>query len=121
MLKRVELPDATVYHLPGRDFLLCISPENSDAKNVAFGIVVFPAGSAPEGHTHPAEEEVIHVLSGRGKLVTPDGTADLAPGVTVYIPAALHHATVSHGPEPLTMVSVFGPPTVPGSYEASRP
>lgn len=121
MLKRVELPDAKVYHLPGRDFLLCISPENSDARNVAFGIVIFPAGSAPEGHIHPAEEEVVHVLSGRGFLTTPQGDAALEPGVTVYIPAGLHHATVSSGPEPLRMVSVFGPPAVPGSYEVSRP
>jgi len=60
-------------------------------------------------------------VSGHGELVTPEGTAELEPGVTVYIPAGLHHATISRGPEPLELVSVFSPPVIPGSYEASRP
>lgn len=121
MLKRVTRQEAEIYHLPGRDFFLCIGPANSDARNVTLGVAVFPAGSAPPGHVHPAEEEVIHILSGTGRLVTPEGTAELEPGVTVYIPAGLHHATASDGPEPLQLVSVFSPPVIPGSYEASRP
>ncbi len=121
MFKRTRRRDAEVYHLPGRDFLLCIGPNNSDAKNIALGVAVFPGGSAPPGHIHPAEEEVIYIVSGHGELVTPEGTAELEPGVTVYIPAGLHHATISRGPEPLELVSVFSPPVIPGSYEASRP
>jgi len=121
MLKRVPRQQAEVYHLPGRDFFLCIGPANSDAKNLALGLAVFPAGSAPAGHVHPAEEEVIHVVSGRGELVTPEGTAQLEPGTTVFIPPGLHHATVSSGPEALTLVSVFSPPVIPGSYEGPKP
>ncbi len=121
MLKRVPRQEAEVYHLPGRDFFLCIGPTNSDAKNVALGVAVFPAGSAPAGHVHPAEEEVIHIISGTGELVTPEGTAQLEPGTTVYIPAGLHHATVSTGPDDLSLVSVFAPPVIPGSYEATKP
>lgn len=121
MLKRVPRQEAEVYHLPGRDFFLCVSPTNSDAKNVALGIAVFPAGSAPAGHVHPAEEEVIHIISGTGELITPEGSAQLEPGTTVYIPAGLHHATACHGTEPLRLVSVFSPPVIPGSYEAARP
>lgn len=121
MLTRVPRQEATVYHLPGRDFYLCIGPDNSPAKNLAVGLAVFPAGSAPPGHIHPAEEEVIHIISGTGQLVTPEGTAQLEPGTSVHIPPGLHHATVSSGPEALTMVSVFSPPVIPGSYEVSRP
>jgi quercetin dioxygenase-like cupin family protein len=121
MLKRVTRQEAEIYHLPGRDFFLYIGPANSGARNVALGVAVFPPGSAPPGHVHPAEEEVIHILSGTGRLVTPEGIAKLEPGVTVYIPAGLHHATSSDGPEPLQLVSVFSPPVVPGSYEEPRP
>ena len=42
MLKRVPRQEAEVYHLPGRDFLLCIGPKNIDAKNLALGLAVFP-------------------------------------------------------------------------------
>jgi len=121
MLKGVRRQDAEVYHLPGRDWFLAIGPQNSDAKNLTLGVAVFPPGSAPPGHVHPGEEEVIYILSGEGELVTPEGTVPLEPGTTVYIPVGLHHATVSHGPDPLELVSAFSPPVVPGSYESKQP
>lgn len=120
MLKRVDRRDARVYHFPGRDWSLCIGPQNSAARNLTVGVAVFPAGSAPPGHVHAAEEEVIYVVSGGGELVTGEGTVALGPGVAVYIPAGLHHATVSSGPDPLELVSVFSPPVVPGSYEVGQ-
>lgn len=119
MLKRVPQQEAERHALPGRDWFLCIGPENSDAKNLTLGVAVFPPGSAPAGHVHAGEEEVVYVISGEGELVTPQGNALLEPGTTVYIPVGLHHATVSRGPEPLKLISVFSPPVVPGSYEVS--
>ncbi len=116
-LKAVGREQARVYHLPGRDWLHYIGPEINGAENITVGFSEFPAGSAPEGHVHPTQEEVIYIITGAGELVTPDGTATLTPGTVVYIPPGLHHQTVSHGPEPLTMVTSFSPPVVPGSYE----
>ncbi len=117
MLKAVHRNDAAIYHLPGRDWLLCVGPENTAARNLTLGVAVFPAGSAPDGHVHDTQEEVIHVTSGSGELVTPDGTVPLQAGTSVYIPVGLHHATVSRGPGPLELISVFSPPVIPGSYE----
>lgn len=119
MLKRVTRQEAERHPLPGRDWFLGIGPQNSDAKNLTVGVAVFPPGSAPAGHVHPSQEEVVYIVSGAGELVTPQGTVQLEPGTTVYIPVGLHHATVSRGPEPLELISVFSPPVVPGSYEAS--
>jgi len=117
MLKIVRRDEAQVYPLPGRDWLLYIGPQNSAARNLTVGWATFPAGSAPEGHVHPTQEEIIYIISGHGQLVTPEGTAELEPGTAVYIPIGLHHATVSSGPGPLEMVTSFSPPVVPGSYE----
>jgi quercetin dioxygenase-like cupin family protein len=117
MLKAVRKEEARIVHLPGRDWLHYIGPEVSDAANLTVGYAVFPPGSAPEGHVHPTQEETIYIIAGRGELVTPEGTAVLEPGTAVYIPIGLHHATVSHGPEPLEMVTAFSPPVTPGSYE----
>lgn len=119
-LKATHEQDFGVYQLPGRDWLLCIGPQNSDAENLTVGMSIFPAGSAPEGHVHDVQEEVIYILSGEGQLVTTDGTVELTPGTTVYIPVGLHHATVSRGPQPLRLISIFSPPVVPGSYESPR-
>ncbi|HEX9642642.1 MAG TPA: cupin domain-containing protein [Acidimicrobiia bacterium] len=117
MLKAVRKEEARVVHLPGRDWLHYIGPEVSDAANLTVGYAVFPPGSAPEGHVHPTQEETIYIIAGNGELVTPEGTAVLEPGTAVYIPIGLHHATVSHGPEALEMVTAFSPPVTPGSYE----
>jgi mannose-6-phosphate isomerase-like protein (cupin superfamily) len=116
MLKAVRREDATVFNLPGRDWFLYHGPETG-AQNMTIGFSKFPPGSAPEGHVHPTQEEIIYITRGKGELVSPEGSVPLEPGVCVYIPVGLHHQTVSHGPEPLEMVTSFSPPVVPGSYE----
>ena len=60
------------------------------------------------------------IVAGHGELVTPEGTVPLEPGTAVFIPIGLHHQSVSHGPGNLEMVTSFGPPVVPGSYEADE-
>lgn len=117
MIKRVARAEAQVFPLPGRDWHFYIGPENSPARNVSVGVSVFPPGSAPAGHVHDAQEETIYVTSGRGRLVTLEATADLEPGVVVFIPVGTFHATESDGPDPLELVCLFSPPVVPGSYE----
>jgi quercetin dioxygenase-like cupin family protein len=117
MIKRMTRAEAQVFPLPGRDWLLYIGPQNSPAHNVSVGVAVFPPGSRPTGHVHPAEEETIYVISGRGRLVTAEATAELEPGVAVFIPIGAFHATESDGPDPLELVCLFSPPVVPGSYE----
>ncbi len=117
MLTAVTREQAETFNLPGRDWFLYIGPESSPAENMTVGFATFPAGSAPPGHIHPTQEEIIYITSGHGELVTPEGTAKLEPGTVVYIPVGLHHATVSSGPGPLEMVTSFSPPVVPGSYE----
>ena len=117
MIKRVERAEAQVFPLPGRDWLLYIGPQNSPARNVSVGVSIFPSGSKPTGHVHDTQEETIYVTSGRGRLVTEEATADLEPGVAVFIPIGTFHSTESDGPEPLELVCLFSPPVIPGSYE----
>jgi quercetin dioxygenase-like cupin family protein len=117
MIKRVAQDEAQVYPLPGRDWLLYIGPQNSPARNVSVGLAIFPPGSRPTGHVHLGEEETIFVTAGRGRLVTEAATAELEPGVAVFIPIGTFHATESDGPDPLQLVCLFSPPVVPGAYE----
>lgn len=117
MIKRVDRSEAQVFPLPGRDWLLYIGPQNSPARNVSVGVSLFPAGSKPTGHVHDTQEETIYIMSGHGRLVTEEATAELEPGVAVFIPIGTFHSTESDGPEPLEMVCLFSPPVVPGSYE----
>ncbi|MGA8207213.1 MAG: cupin domain-containing protein [Candidatus Dormiibacterota bacterium] len=109
--------DSSRIELPGRQWGLLLGPANVGAANMTLGFSIFPAGSAPSGHTHPAEEEMIYVLSGRGQIITDAVVVDLRPGLAVYIPPGLHHATAADDDEPLHLLTAFSPPVIPGSYE----
>jgi quercetin dioxygenase-like cupin family protein len=117
MIKRVARSEAEVVPLPGRTWHAYFGPHNSPARNVSMGVSVFPAGSRPAGHVHPAEEETIYCAAGRGRIVTPDGTADVEPGVVVHVSPGTFHATEADGPGDLELVCVFSPPVASGSYE----
>ena len=117
MIKRVARPEAEIVPLPGRVWHSYLGPWNSAARQVSMGVSVYPPGSKPEGHVHPAEEETIYCAAGRGRIVTPDGVAEVEPGVVVHVSPGTHHATEADGPEPLELVCLFSPPVVSGSYE----
>jgi quercetin dioxygenase-like cupin family protein len=119
-LVAVRQEDARLIALPGREWGLLLGPDNVAARNMTLGYAIFPSGSAPPGHVHLAEEEMIYVLSGRGRLVAPDMVVELEPGVAVYIPVGVEHATVAGDAEPLHLLTAFSPPVVPGSYEPPR-
>ena len=119
-LAAVRQGDVNLLALPGREWGLLLGPDNVAARNLTLGYAIFPSGSAPAGHVHPVEEEMIYVLSGRGRLIAPDIVVELQPGVAVYIPSGVEHATVAGDGEPLQLITVFSPPVVPGSYETQR-
>jgi quercetin dioxygenase-like cupin family protein len=117
MIRRVARSEADVVPLPGRDWYTYVGPNNTPTERVSLGVSVFPAGSRPAGHVHDVQEETIYCAAGRGRIVTPEMTAEMEPGVTVWVPPGTFHATESDGPEPLELVCFFSPPVVPGSYE----
>jgi quercetin dioxygenase-like cupin family protein len=117
MITRIARGEAEIVPLPGRTWHAYLGPANSEARNVSLGVSVYPPGSKPVGHVHPAEEETIYCAAGRGRIVTPDSVAEVEPGVVVHVPPGTFHATEADGPEPLELVCLFSPPVVSGSYE----
>ena len=63
-------------------------------------------------HTHPTQEEVIYVLSGKGFSETAEGRKEIFPGCAAYIPAGVEHATVNPNAEPLVALVIKSPPDV---------
>ncbi|MCL1941672.1 MAG: cupin domain-containing protein [Synergistaceae bacterium] len=61
-------------------------------------------------HTHPAQEEVIYVVSGKGFSETAEGRKELFPGCAAYIPAGVGHATINPNAEPLVALVIKSPP-----------
>ncbi len=106
-----------VLHLPGRDWFYLLGPQNSGAKNLNFGLATFPPDSKAPPHMHETQEEIIFILSGRGKFATAERTVPLEPGTAVFIPPGLEHQIVVTGDETIKLVTVFSPPVVPGAYD----
>jgi putative monooxygenase len=118
VLQGVKFDDAEIFNLPGRDVRYLIGPKTTDARNVTVGVCHWPEGSAPEGHVHEKEEETIYIMAGTGKISSPEGSVDLAPGTAVFIPVGTLHAIESYGPGTLEFVTIFSPPVVFGQYSA---
>lgn len=66
---------------------------------------VEPEGQTPE-HTHHWEHEV-YVLSGKGKVKSIRGDAELTPGVAVFVPPYEKHVFVNEGEEILKFICVI--------------
>lgn len=117
MIKRVARDETEILPLPGRNWHSYFGPENGPGHNGSLGVSVFPPGSKPAGHVHDTQEETIYCAAGRGRIVTPDGTAEMEPGVAVIVMPGTPHATEADGPESLELVCFFSPAVVSGSYE----
>jgi quercetin dioxygenase-like cupin family protein len=97
-----------------------LGPQNSEAKNLVFGLADFPGGTLAASHTHKAEEEILYVISGRGALIAGEEEVLFEPGVAVLIPPGIPHRIRVDGEETLRVVTVFSPPVVPGAYDPGK-
>jgi mannose-6-phosphate isomerase-like protein (cupin superfamily) len=119
-LEMAHANNCTVYHLPGRDWFYLLGPQNSQTKNLAFGLAEFPGGTLAGVHTHQTEEEILYILSGEGVIITDGKETRLEPGAAVFIPPGLPHQIRVDGEEPLKLVTVFSPPVTPGAFDPDK-
>ena len=76
--------------------------------DLSLGTYSIPAGGVDDQQPH-TEDEIYVVQAGRATLVTPLGTAAVAPGSVVFVPAGEAH-TFTDVTEDLALVVVFAPP-----------
>lgn len=58
--------------------------------SLSMGLYVLPAHGVDSQQPH-AEDEVYHVVSGRGTVRVGEEEREVGPGVTVYVPAGVEH------------------------------
>lgn len=110
-LEIAHIDTCPVHHLPGRDWFYLLGPLTGRARNLAFGLVEFPAGALAPAQTHPQQEEIIYVLAGEGAVLTGGDELRLIPGVGVFIPPGVPHQIRVCGEHSLKLITVFSPPT----------
>lgn len=119
-IEKAHIDDCTVYHLPGRDWFYLLGPQNSQAKNLVFGLAEFPASTLAAAHAHETQEEIIYILSGAGAIIAEGKETRLEPGVAVFIPPGLSHQIRVDEGELLKLVTLFSPPVTPGAYDPDK-
>jgi uncharacterized RmlC-like cupin family protein len=88
-----------------------VGPERMGSEHVRFKITEYQPGFTHKLHMHPAQEEVIFVLEGRGITETREDKIEIGPGAVVFVPAGVYHATLNlSSTEPLRAVIVKSPP-----------
>ncbi len=91
----------------GRSKVL-VSPTVNGAEHIRVGVTEYHPDSPHEPHSHPGQEEVIWILSGRGYTETHGKKLDLHPGAVAYIPAGIEHKTAAVG-DLMTAIIIKGP------------
>ncbi len=91
----------------GRSKVL-VSPTANSAEHVRVGLTEYHPDTPHEPHSHPGQEEVIWVLSGKGYTETHGERQDLYPGAVAYIPGGLEHKTSAVG-DKMTAIIIKGP------------
>jgi oxalate decarboxylase/phosphoglucose isomerase-like protein (cupin superfamily) len=89
-------------------------PRVTAAEKFSAGVVVLLTGKGHDRHNHPGCEEILYVLSGKGRqVVEVDGETlerEVGPGVLIHIPPGVYHSTVNLGDEPMRILAIYAPP-----------
>jgi len=81
---------------------------------LSVGLYVLPAGGVDRQQPH-GEDEVYHVIAGRGRITVDEETEEVGPGSVVYVAATLPHR-FHDIVEDLTILVFFAP----AEYAAHR-
>ncbi|WP_026411668.1 cupin domain-containing protein [Actinomadura oligospora] len=75
--------------------------------DLSVGTYCIPVGGTDDQSPH-TEDEIYVVTAGRATIVTPGGSAEVAPGAVIFVPAGEEHRFVDVT-EDLALLVVFGP------------
>jgi mannose-6-phosphate isomerase-like protein (cupin superfamily) len=81
--------------------------EHMSVPDLSVGTYSIPVGGLDDQEPH-TEDEIYVVTSGRARIVTPSGAAEIGPGAVIYVPAGEPHQFVDIR-EDLTLLVVFAP------------
>ena len=89
-------------------------PRVTAAEKFSAGVVQLEPGKGHTRHNHPGCEEILFVLTGRGRQVVEVGGESreevIGPGVLVHIPPDCYHSTVNVGSEMMRILAIYAPP-----------
>jgi quercetin dioxygenase-like cupin family protein len=103
---------------PGRDTRWLISPDVSGSTYSSTLLIEVPAGSTVKpAHSHPDGEEVIYIITGKGRVWIDGEVSDVEKGSAVLFKQGVVHMLQNSGQEDMKVICFFAPPADFTSYE----
>jgi mannose-6-phosphate isomerase-like protein (cupin superfamily) len=76
---------------------------------IGFGTQTVPPGCHVREHSHDRNEEVIHVLKGRGRAVIDGADVPMVPGTTLFLGKGRRHMLINEGEEDIVWMWMLVP------------
>lgn len=103
--------------LPGRRLRWVVAEDRLPAQHCSTCVIrVAPGDKVWPAHSHPNGEEVIHILSGSGRVLVDGEVARIRAGSTVLFPQGKVHMLHNTGTEEMKVVCFFAPATSLDNY-----
>jgi quercetin dioxygenase-like cupin family protein len=112
----VTSDEMTVEMLPWGTHEWLSHPDLTDPDQLMMVRVRMPPGKAHKFHRHPAMEEIIYVISGRGEQWVDRKSRILGPGEIAHIPRDVVHGTYNIGDETLVFLAILSPAKFDGPW-----
>ena len=104
--------DADELDLPGRRLRWVVSKDTLQAAHCSACVIrIAPGEKVRPAHSHPNGEEVIHIITGSGRVLVDGEVSAISAGTTVLFPRGKVHMVHNTGTEEMKVVCFFAPPT----------
>lgn len=102
---------------PGLSVTLKVDSVSTGATRIAMGTAEISAGGSNAG-THPDVDEVNYFLDGQGRAFIGVDTADVRPGLVMYVPQGVRHGFLNTGSGPLRFAWTIVPQGLAKSFRS---
>jgi mannose-6-phosphate isomerase-like protein (cupin superfamily) len=102
---------------PGRSMRWLVHPDALHADQLSFCVIrVAPGETVRPAHSHPHSEELIYIMTGRGKVMIEGDVGDVRSGSAVLFEQGKMHMLRNTGDEEMKVACFFAPPTGLDNY-----
>jgi len=109
-LKTIKKEEGIRLEQEGSVAWMLLTPETVGSKNMDLGILRLERNNKTKPNIHPSSEEMFYVLTGRGRIIVENESADIEPGLAIYIPPNVVHIFENTGTEPIVFLLMHAPP-----------
>ena len=89
---------------------ILVDPRNTGDTGLCTLMQTLDPGGVVPVHRHDAAEQVLFIVSGRGKASIADHDLDVCPGTVIHVPRRTWHGFSNTGDEPLQVLETTSPP-----------